>query len=281
VTQRSANGAKDATLSRKYRVQEFARLTGVTVKALRHYDRLGLLTPARTSVGHRAYSTRDRERLRQILALKRVGVPLTRMRRLLDADAAALITHLRARREELAREQECLVRADRALALVEETLPHRPDDGMGLSRLADVIDAPREAAAMTRYFSDDAWAVAKRFYEDWPTPDWIPLFRDIAAAIPEGPGSARAKDLLHRWNTLAQSLWREMTCDPGLSRKLHDGFRRAWKDREHWPEVLQRRFADYRMNEVAAFFGNVSIAIHDRGEPLGAAPKRDEAPQIV
>ena len=269
----STAGAKDETVSRKYRVREFAHLTGVTVKALRHYDRLGLLTPARTSVGHRAYSTRDRERLRQILALKRVGVPLTRMRSLLDADPAALTTQLRARRAELVREQEHLVRADRALALVEESLPHAADDRMVLSRLADVIDTPREAAAMARYFSPDAWELARPFYEDWPSPHWVPLYREIAAAIPEGPGSAHAEDLFRRWNTLGHSFWRELTSDPDLSQKLHDGFARAWRDREHWPEALKRRFADYHINEIAVFLAKMSIAILNRRGPSWFAPK--------
>jgi len=42
--------------------------------------------------------------------------------------------------------------------------------------------------------------------------------------------------------------------------KLHDGFARAWRDREHWPETIKRRFADYQMNEVAAFVGRVPAA---------------------
>ena len=42
-----------------YRIHEFARLAGVTVKALRHYDRLGLLRPRRTGSGYRVYSDSD------------------------------------------------------------------------------------------------------------------------------------------------------------------------------------------------------------------------------
>jgi hypothetical protein len=53
-----------------YRTREFAKLAGVTVRALHHYDRLGLLKPRRTPAGYRAYSTRDLEGLEQIVALK-------------------------------------------------------------------------------------------------------------------------------------------------------------------------------------------------------------------
>lgn len=260
MTKRSPEGA-DPAVRPRYRVREFADLCGVTVKALRHYDRMGLLSPARTSAGHRLYAPRDRERLRRILALKRVGVALGQMRGLLDSDPETLIARLEASRQVLAQERLRLHRADRAIALVQESLRHTPD-GSGLSRLADVIDMPREIAQMKRYFSDEVWEPAKRFYEDWPAEPWIGLYRDIAAALPDGPGSVRAEDLLRRWNELAQSLWRELASDLEQSRQLHEGFARAWRDRDNWPETIKRRFADYRMNEVAAFLGKVSMEMN-------------------
>jgi hypothetical protein len=148
-----------------------------------------------------------------------------------------LTTFVRTRREELARDQARLDGVDRALALVEESLTYAPAARTGLSVLADVTDVPLDAVAMATYFTDDAWEV------------------DIGSAIREGSDSARNEQLLHRWNTLGQSLWRGMTSDPELSRKLHEGFRRAWKDRECWPETLKRRFADDRIYDIAVFLG--------------------------
>ena len=69
-----------------YRVQEFARLAGVTVRALHHYDRLKLLTPARSRAGYRLYRDSDLARLEQIVVLKFIGVPLTEIRRLLKRE---------------------------------------------------------------------------------------------------------------------------------------------------------------------------------------------------
>ena len=101
--------------------------------------------------------------------------------------------------------------------------------------------------------------MAKGFYERWPDEPWIALFRDIADAIPGGPGGDGAEDLLHRWDLLAQSLWVELRPIPLCLHRLHEGFARAWRDRENWPDTLKRRFADYRMDEVAAFLGRVSL----------------------
>jgi hypothetical protein len=40
-----------ATEDSTYRVREFSQATGVSVRALHHYDRLGLLKPRRTASG--------------------------------------------------------------------------------------------------------------------------------------------------------------------------------------------------------------------------------------
>ena len=50
-------------------IREFAQLAGVTVRALHHYDRLGLLQPRRTQQRYRAYGSKDLEILEQIVAL--------------------------------------------------------------------------------------------------------------------------------------------------------------------------------------------------------------------
>jgi DNA-binding transcriptional MerR regulator len=61
----------------QWRIGELADATGVTVRTLRHYHRLGLLVPSsRTSGGHRCYTGTDVRRLHMILALRRYGLSL-------------------------------------------------------------------------------------------------------------------------------------------------------------------------------------------------------------
>ncbi|MEU8243453.1 MerR family transcriptional regulator [Actinoplanes missouriensis] len=72
----------------RWRVGELARATHVTVRALRHYHRLGLLVPSsRTAGGHRCYTGADVRRLHLILALRGFGLSLAEIGRTLD-DAA-------------------------------------------------------------------------------------------------------------------------------------------------------------------------------------------------
>jgi DNA-binding transcriptional MerR regulator len=73
----------------QYRIGELAQAAGVTVRALHHYDRLGLLVPSeRTHGGHRLYTAADVQRLYRLLALRELGFPLGEIGAVLDADGA-------------------------------------------------------------------------------------------------------------------------------------------------------------------------------------------------
>jgi DNA-binding transcriptional MerR regulator/effector-binding domain-containing protein len=67
-------------------IGEFARLGGVSVRTLRHYDEIGLLYPATidAETGYRGYSADQLGRLNRIVALKELGLSLAQARRLLD-----------------------------------------------------------------------------------------------------------------------------------------------------------------------------------------------------
>src|SRR5689334_8823147 len=97
------------------RIREFAAHTGVTVRALHHYDRIGLLRPRRTDSGYRLYGTRELERLEQIVALKFIGVPLKQIKAMLDRDASDLPQTLRMQRTLLEEKRRLLDQAIQAI----------------------------------------------------------------------------------------------------------------------------------------------------------------------
>ena len=80
----------------RFTIGEFAALTGLTPKALRIYDRLDLLAPAAVDplTGYRSYAPEQVERARLVAALRRVGVPLARIRTIADLPAAAAAAEL-------------------------------------------------------------------------------------------------------------------------------------------------------------------------------------------
>ena len=86
---------------RFFKTREFARLSGVTVRALHHYDRLGLLKPSHYSqAGYRLYSEHDFARLEQIVALKFIGFSLKEIKNILNHGPGDLVTALRQQRAE-------------------------------------------------------------------------------------------------------------------------------------------------------------------------------------
>src|SRR4051812_50109878 len=77
-------------------VGELARLAGVTVRTLHHYDRIGLVRPSeRTAAGYRSYDERDLDRLHQVLVYRELGFPLEEVATLLDDPDADPLAHLR------------------------------------------------------------------------------------------------------------------------------------------------------------------------------------------
>ncbi|MCM2391968.1 MerR family transcriptional regulator [Streptomyces albipurpureus] len=94
-------------------VGRVAELAGVSVRTLHHYDEIALVEPsARTAAGYRAYSSGDLERLRKVLAYRRLGFGLREIADLVDDPATDAVAHLRRLRGLL------LDQRDRAAAMV-------------------------------------------------------------------------------------------------------------------------------------------------------------------
>jgi DNA-binding transcriptional MerR regulator len=88
-----------------YSVGELARMAGVTIRTLHHYDRIGLLNPSeRSRSGYRRYTTADAERLHRILVYRELGFELSRIAGILGTNGEDAVEHLRRQHELLRRE---------------------------------------------------------------------------------------------------------------------------------------------------------------------------------
>lgn len=66
-------------------VGELAKVTGLTVRTVRYWDELGLVSPSRTAAGHRSYDRADVARLYRVPALREMGLGLHEVAALLSA----------------------------------------------------------------------------------------------------------------------------------------------------------------------------------------------------
>ena len=69
---------------------EAARRLGVSAKALRLYEERGLIAPARTAAGWRAYGPDEMARVAEIAALRELGLSLAQVARVLEGDSKSL-----------------------------------------------------------------------------------------------------------------------------------------------------------------------------------------------
>ena len=133
-----------------------AELAGVTVRTLHHYDEIGLMRPsARTAAGYRAYSAGDVERLRQVLAYRRLGFGLREIAALVGDPSADAAAHLRRLRGLLLEQRD---RADAMAAAIDRELEARakgaavtPEEQLGIfgARLYDAIGGAYPATRRT------------------------------------------------------------------------------------------------------------------------------------
>ena len=242
-------------MAKRYQIQEFARLAGVTVKALHHYDRLGLLTPGRTASGYRVYQEPDLQTLEHIVALKFLGMPLKDIRTVLQRPSLNWRDTLRMQRQALQDRQELLRRAISAIRAADDALEESGGSAQTatLKHIIEVIDMQQGVALMKKYYSEESWEQHRRYYEEGPSAEWRNLYSAALPLLGSDPASPAAQELVERWQD--------------LSRRAHNGdpevptdSAAAWMDRANWPDSMKQRVAELRMEEVLAFIRRAELA---------------------
>lgn len=165
-----------------YSVGQVARLAGVTVRTLHHYDEVGLLSPrGRTPAGYRQYDDADLERLQQILAYRELGFPLEDITTLLDGDADRM-AHLERQHTLLTARIERLEEIRAALELTMEA--HKMGINLTPEEMLDVFgdhDPTEHAAeAQQRWGHTDAYAQSNRRTSSYTKEDWQRLGAEVA-----------------------------------------------------------------------------------------------------
>lgn len=235
-----------------YRVGEFAKLAGVSIRALHHYDRIGLLRPRRTEGGYRVYTARDLEVLEQIVVLKFVGIPLRQIAGLLRAGSGSLASTLRAQRGTLESKRRLLDRALAAIGDLESAVAAGADAAPHMfRRIIEVIDMQDDATKWKQEY--DALVSKKTERLRALSPDalselrsqWSVLVAEIKGALTEDPAGARAQSFADRWTALLSQLMGQ-TVDTkmlaGQQTREWDSRMASFVDKQVW-DFMTRVFA--------------------------------------
>lgn len=228
-----------------YQPHEFAKRAGVTIRALHHYDRLGLLKPSgRTAAGYRLYTDRDLVRLEQIVAVKFIGFPLSQIRELLSRKDLDIGSALRQQRQIIAEKRDHLDRAIRAIERAEQLVSSgEQTDWEPFRKIIEVIQMQTRKDWMKRYYSEEQLNDLRKRY----TPEvqaeaergWAELVRDVEGAIANGhsPESDTGRKLAEREQKLIDMF---TGGDPGITANLQ----KLYEDKANWPANFRKPYSD-------------------------------------
>jgi MerR family transcriptional regulator, thiopeptide resistance regulator len=233
---------------KSYQSREFAQRAGVTVRALHHYDKLGLLKPGKRSrAGYRSYSDSDLIRLEQIVVLKSIGLTLKEMKRLIAPERSAapdVLADTLARQERvLFEKRKQMDRVIRAIGVARRALESgKPPDWRHFTRIIKETVMQEDTDWTSQYYSEEARAKVEARKPLWSpelqervTRQWNDLFRDIEGALNEDPASEKAQALLGRWRALVESF-------TGGDPEIQKGLNKMYSDMPNWPAERRSQF---------------------------------------
>ncbi|MER6952052.1 MerR family transcriptional regulator [Nonomuraea sp. NPDC000554] len=187
---------------------QLAKLAGVTVRTLRHYHQIGILSePPRSPNGYRRYTVDDLVRLLRIRHLVGLGVSLTEVPSILDDDLHESTTMVLDRIEADIDAKMAQLSAQRDLVRSLRTEGGAPDAPAGLggdlSKLHSELGLPAEAA---RFDLDVATLIAQLSGPDvhaareaianlseHATPAFFDAVKQLAQMPPDAPGEQRQR----------------------------------------------------------------------------------------
>lgn len=182
-------------------VSEMAKLTGVSIRTLHHYDHIGLLCPETAAdSGYRWYGAADVEKMQQILFYRELDFPLKDIRDILSDPQYDKQEALRRQRELLLLKRK---RLDGLLELLDANLKgERTMEFQGFDA-GELERARRQYAdeAKARWGHTGAWKESQNKSSDWDAQaaGMNDIFRRVAALRHGDPASSEAQALVKEW----------------------------------------------------------------------------------
>lgn len=190
------------------KINEVAKLTGITVRTLHYYDEIGLLSPSEiTESGYRLYNDDSLETLQQILFFRELEFPLN--------DIKEMMTNSGYKKEEaLCKHRELLLkkrtRIDNLINLLDRTMKGNNTMSFQEFDMTEIEKAKKEYAeeVKERWGHTEAYAESKRKTASYDETKWKFLNGEGAAILKEfgecrdfPPNSEKAQVLVKKWQS--------------------------------------------------------------------------------
>ncbi|MFE3454071.1 MerR family transcriptional regulator [Nonomuraea sp. NPDC059194] len=157
-------------------VGQVARLAGVTVRTLHHYDEIGLLSPSeRSGAGYRRYGETDLQRLQQVLFYRELGFGLEEIAAILDDPGSDEMTHLRRQHElltsRIGRLRDMVAAVEIAMEARSMNITLTPEERFEV--FGDFRPEEYEAEAEQRWGGGKEYAESRRRVASYTKADWL------------------------------------------------------------------------------------------------------------
>jgi DNA-binding transcriptional MerR regulator len=184
---------KDETMV--HTVGAVARMAGVTVRTLHHYDEISLLSPGgRSQAGYRRYGEEDLERLQRILFYRELGFGLDQIKTLMTDGSADPVAHLRRQHvlllDRIGRLQRMATAVEKAMEARQMGINLTPEERFEV--FGDVDPDEHAAEAEERWGTTDAYAESRRRVASYTKADWLRLKAEGQAATDQLVTAMRA-----------------------------------------------------------------------------------------
>ncbi len=248
-----------------YTVKEVAKLSGVTVRTLHHYDQVGLLKPAQVGEnGYRYYGREELLRLQQILFHRELELPLEAIADVLDRPDFDRLDALKRQRRTLsqkaARYRKLIQTLDRTLAALEGEAQMKDED---LYKGFEPEKQPEYEAYLVDRFGDKARTsidASKAALKGWSKGDWERSSREYAGveaglgkALADGvPATSEAvQALIRRHHAWVAVMWNKRP-----SREAYAGLGQLYSDHPDFRaryEAVQPGLTEYLVGAMQSF----------------------------
>ena len=190
----------------RHSIGSLSKLSGVSIRALHHYDQIGLLQPSEIAEsGYRYYDDAAVERLWQILFYRELDFPLAQIGEILSSPAFDRDRALEEHRNLLLQKR---IRLDRLIELVsnamkgENTMEFKPFDNSEFDAMRDQYAEEAKARwGHTEAYRESAKRAAKWTEEDKKRleAESGEIFSGFAALVGTDPADARVQAMVARW----------------------------------------------------------------------------------
>ena len=209
-----------------YKVNEISKLTGVSIRMLHHYDKIGLLVPSeKTEKNYRLYSDEDIKKLYQILIFKELEFPLKEIKIILESSDFDRKEALKLQKDLMIKKKK---RMDEIIQSINEVINNLEGDKKMSEKNFNVFNYKKvkehqkkyEYETKAKYEKTNAYKECNEKTSNYSENDWKKIceeanyiYNELAKLMDRNPEDKEVQDLVEKWRNHITDNYYECTID--------------------------------------------------------------------